>query len=69
MAERDQLGGFLGGGDAGHAGDLERIALWDFRAACAITSGRMLTKAWARAVRLVGALAETSTIRAAPASS
>jgi hypothetical protein len=28
----------------------------------------MLTKTWARAVRLVDALAETSTIRAAPES-
>ena len=68
MAERNQLGSALGGGDAGDARDLERVPLG--------IAGQLLergrrdgTKAWARAVRRVSGLAETSTMRGLPAES
>lgn len=68
MAKRNEFGGLFCGGDAGNARDLQWIAL-GILGSCATTSGCMRTKAWARAERLVGDLPETSTMRAAPASS
>ena len=70
MAQRDQLGGALGGGDAGDARDFERIALGILRAASASTAGERCARKRGRArCGAVAGLAETSTMRGLPAES
>jgi len=62
VAHRDQFGGLLGGSDAGEARYFERIP-FGLTGSAFRTAGLKRTNACARAVRVVGGLALTSTMR------
>ena len=66
MAHGDELGGALGGLDAGDPGDFEGIALGVFREGFDARLSRGMTKARGDGSRRVAGLAVTSTMRAWP---